>query len=114
MFTDPLRKNTQFRHVYKNGRPRGGGLLVVYAYPNLENRNRLGLSVSKKVGKSVVRSRVKRLIKEAYRTQEARFCVGYDIVVVAKPTCASSGFHEIQDAMLSALRKHRIVRGCTQ
>lgn len=108
-FSEPLRKNHEFRHVYKSGRSRGGGLLVVYAIPNGTNSNRLGVSVSKKVGKSVVRSRVSRLIKEAYRVQEAYFNLGYDIVVVAKPQSASATFWEVCEAMLKALRKHDIL-----
>ena len=69
-----LRKNAEFRLVYKRGKSYANNLLVLYIFPNKKNKddnnltyNKLGISVSKKVGNSVVRSRSKRLIYEAYR-----------------------------------------------
>src|SRR3712207_8208848 len=62
-----IRKNSEFRIVYKRGKSFSNKLLVLYVKRNGTNFNRLGISVSKKVGKSVIRSRVKRLIRESYR-----------------------------------------------
>ncbi len=68
-FTQSLKKNYQFGFVYNKGKSVADKYLVLYAVRNKRNPdiNRLGITVSKKVGKSVVRSRVTRLIKESYR-----------------------------------------------
>ena len=71
--------------------------------------NRLGISVSKKVGKSVVRSRVTRLIKESYRLMEDDIQRGYDIVVIARSSAADCGYKEINKALLSLLKKHNLL-----
>lgn len=69
-FSESLKKNTDFRKVYKNGASYANRFLVMYILPNDTDRNRLGISVSKKVGNSVVRHRLTRLIRESYRLQE--------------------------------------------
>ena len=63
-------KNPQFRVVYDRGKSRSDRYLVMYVYPNGLSINRLGITVSKRNGNSVVRSRLKRIIKEAYRQQQ--------------------------------------------
>jgi len=84
--------------------------LVVYAVKNkkYQNSNRLGISVSKKVGKSVVRSRVTRLIRESYRLSEANIACGYDIVVIARVNSAQASYREIEKALLSLLKKQEL------
>ena len=86
IFTRSLQKNFQFRYVYNRGKSLANKHLVMYVIKNNKNAetNRLGISVSKKVGKSVVRSRVTRLIKESYRLTENEIKSGYDIVVIAR------------------------------
>ena len=86
-----LRKNAEFRLVYKKGKSYANNLLVLYVFPNKKNKddnnipyNKLGISVSKKVGNSVVRSRSKRLIYEAYRLNYHELKPGYDYVFVAR------------------------------
>lgn len=71
--------------------------------------NRLGISVSKKVGKSVVRSRVTRLIKESYRLSEEDIKQGYDIVVIARVAANGADYKEINKALLSLLKKHDLL-----
>src|SRR3712207_8572250 len=75
-----IRKNSEFRIVYKRGRSFSNKLLVLYVKRNGTNFNRLGISVSKKVGKSVIRSRVKRLIRESYRLNSSNLKTGHDFV----------------------------------
>lgn len=70
----------------------------------------MGVSVSKKVGKSVVRSRVTRLIKESYRLSEKKIKSGFDLVFVARNAAAGATFHEINGALLHLLRKQKILR----
>ncbi|MCF0136672.1 MAG: ribonuclease P protein component [Lachnospiraceae bacterium] len=77
-------KKQQFSAVYTNGRSRADHLIVMYVLENDRPYNRLGITVSKKVGNSVVRHRVKRIIKEAYRLHEDEFSSGWDIVIIAR------------------------------
>ncbi len=77
-------KKQQFAQVYKEGKSRADALIVMYVLENDQPNNRLGITVSKKVGNSVVRHRVKRIIKEAYRLHEDEFKTGRDIVVIAR------------------------------
>ncbi len=98
-FTESLKKNEQFQHVYKNGRSYGCKLFVMYILKNGTDGNRLGISVSKKVGNSVIRHRVKRLVLENYRLQEKVFNSGLDIVVIARPGAATASFQEVERAL---------------
>ncbi|MCL2853705.1 MAG: ribonuclease P protein component [Defluviitaleaceae bacterium] len=111
ILTDSLKKNYQFRYVYNKGHSRANRLLVMYVLKNGTGRNRLGICVSKKVGKSVVRSRVTRLIRESYRLNEDKLRQGYDIVVIARAACAGSLFAQVESAQLHLIRKHDLNRG---
>jgi len=110
VFTESLKKNYQFRFVYNKGHSRANRLLVMYVLANGTENNRLGICVSKKVGKSVVRSRVLRLIKESYRLNEGKLCQGYDIVVIARASCAGTPFVQIESALLHLIKKHSLNR----
>jgi len=110
-FTQSLKKNFQFRFVYNKGKSIANRYLVMYVIKNKKytDSNRLGISVSKKVGKSVVRSRVTRLIKESYRLTEENVKKGYDIVVIARVSSNGADYHEINKALLSLLKKHDLI-----
>ena len=109
IFTDSLKSNQEFRTVYKNGRSRANFYLVVYLLENSLDRNRLGISVSKKVGNSVVRHRLKRLIKESYRLHENMFNSGLNIVVIARVGAGKADFHQIESALLHVMRLHNVI-----
>ena len=70
--------------------------------------NRLGISVSKKVGNSVVRSRVTRLIRESYRLNEKNIKSGYDIVVIARISSNGAPYAEAERSIIHLLKKHKI------
>ena len=99
-FSESLKKNRDFRTVYREGRSYANRLLVMYTLKNDSDRNRLGISVSKKVGNSVVRHRVTRLIREAYRLNRANIDVGYDIVIVARPSSKDKKCQDIESALM--------------
>ena len=99
-FSESLKKNQDFQSVYRNGKSYANRLLVMYVLENNLDKNRLGISVSKKVGNSVVRHHVTRLVRESYRLQENIFNSGLDIVVVARANAASASFREIESALL--------------
>lgn len=110
VFSESLKKNRDFRTVYKNGRSCANKYLVMYIMENNQEGNRLGISVSKKVGNSVVRHRITRLIRESYRLHENIFDSGLDIVVVARGCAAEVSYKEINSAMLHLGKLHKILR----
>lgn len=108
-FSDSLKKNTDFQNVYKNGRSYANRLLVMYVLANQSGQNRFGISVSKKVGNSVIRHRVTRLIRESYRLQEDMFDSGLDIVVIARAAARGRSYHEIESALMHLGGLHKII-----
>ncbi len=86
--SESLKKTRDFQAVYRRGASAAEKQFVMYVLRNGSDRNRLGISVSKKVGNSVVRHRVTRLIREGYRLQEDSFRRGNDIVLVARAAAA--------------------------
>ena len=104
IFTDSLRKNSDFQAVYKSGKSYANKYLVIYTSKNGTDRNRLGISVSKKVGNSVVRHRIKRLVKESYRLHEQMFNSGLDIAVIARKGSDACDFASIESALLHLMK----------
>jgi len=107
-FSDSLRSNSDFQNVYKKGRSFANRYLVMYVMENNQEINRIGISVSKKVGNSVVRHRVKRLIHESYRLHENIFNSGLDIVVVARNSASTVSYAEVESALLHLGKLHKI------
>lgn len=108
-FSDSLKKNADFQKVYRNGKSYANRFLVMYVMKNGSENNRIGISVSKKVGNSVVRHRVTRLIREGYRLQEDMFNSGLDIVVIARGTARDADFYEIKSALAHLGGLHKII-----
>ena len=109
--SESLKKPDDFRRVYRSGRSRANHLLVMYVRKNECGRNRLGISVSKKVGNSVVRHRLTRLIRESYRLSEDRYDTGLDIVVIARIHAKDCTYYEIVRAMEYLAGKQGILGG---
>ena len=109
-FSESLKKNQQFQFVYKNGKSYANKYLVMYVKENGLGNNRIGISVSKKVGNSVVRHRVTRLIRESYRLHENIFNSGLDIVIVGRPSAATVGYNEVESALLHLGKLHHIIK----
>ena len=108
-FSESLKSNSDFRRVYRGGKSYANKYLVMYVLENGTDQNRLGISVSKKVGNSVVRHRITRLVRESYRLHENIFNSGLDIVVVARANAASASYREIESALLHLGRLHKII-----
>ncbi|MBV4420035.1 ribonuclease P protein component [Clostridium tyrobutyricum] len=100
-----LRKNAEFRAVYRRGKSFSNNLLVLYVYKNRKNFNRLGISVSKKVGKSVIRNRIKRLIKESFRLNCDNFKTGYDLVFIARNASNNKDYSNISSSIKNLIKK---------
>ena len=107
--SEGLKNTNQFKIVYNNGKSYANRDLVMYLRKNDSDTNRLGISVSKKVGNSVVRHRVTRLIRESYRLNEAKLLQGYDIVVVARANAKGKDYFDICRAFLHLAKLHRII-----
>ena len=104
IFTDSLKNNRDFVNVYTSGKSYANKFLVIYTLKNNSDRNRLGISVSKKVGNSVIRHRLKRLIKESYRLHEKMFNSGLDIVVIARKGSDACDYAGIESALLHLMK----------
>ena len=83
-YSESLKKNRDFKTVYGNGKSRANKYLVMYVMKNGTEKNRIGISVSKKVGNSVVRHHLTRLIREIYRLNEHHFKKGLDIIFIVR------------------------------
>lgn len=108
-YSESLKKNRDFQLVYRTGTSYANRYLVMYVRENQLEKNRIGISVSKKVGNSVVRHRLCRLVRESYRLNEKVFRRGLDIVVVARVNAKERTFREIESALLHLGRLHKIV-----
>jgi len=80
----------------------------MYIYENNLDEHRLGISVSKKVGNSVVRHRFCRLIRECFRLNRKHIDSHYDIVIVARPLAKEKNYQEIESAFIHLLKLHKI------
>ena len=104
-FTSSLKKNHEFKRLYSKGKSAATQCVVVYCRRNGKPENRLGVTVSAKIGGAVQRNRVRRRLKEIYRLNEHALPAGYDIVVVARVRSRYAGYREIEVSVLSAFRK---------
>ena len=109
LYTTSLKLNHIFRRLYSTG-GHGNGFLAMYVRKNRSSENRVGVTVSKKLGKAVVRNRVRRRLREVYRLNESRFLPGWDIVVVARRRAITASFSELTGAYLSLAKKSGILR----
>lgn len=107
-FSGSLKLNHIFRRLYHTEGV-ANSYLVLYARKNRTGRNRVGITVSKKLGKAVVRNRVRRRLREIYRLNEERFQPGWDIVVVARSRCVNADFGRLTDSYLSLAEKAGIL-----
>ena len=104
-----IKKNEEFREIYHSGKSYANKYLVMYVKKSESETGRLGISVSKKVGNSVVRHRIARLIRESYRLNESKFHSGWDVIVVARQGAKGRNYFEINSAMLHLAKLHRVL-----
>lgn len=107
-----LKKNFEFKIIYRRGKSFANDLLVMYILRNKKNRdknlniyNKLGVSVSKKVGNSVVRSRSKRVISESFRLNNEFIPKGYDFIFIARNPIKDKSFWDVEKAMKNLFKK---------
>ena len=107
-FSSALKLNHIFRRLYHtNGF--GSPYLVLYARKNRTCANRVGITVSKKLGKAHIRNRIRRRLREVYRINEAKFQPGWDIVVVARSKALDVPFDQLEKSYLHLAKKAGIL-----
>ena len=107
-FSSALKLNHIFQRLYRTS-GQANGYLVLYARKNRTDTNRVGITVSKRLGKANVRNRVRRRLREVYRLNEAQFQPGWDIVVVARSKAVKAPFDQLTKAYLSLAQKAGIL-----
>jgi ribonuclease P protein component len=110
-FSESLKKNKDFQVVYRNGKSYANKYLVMYVMENGLERNRIGISASKKVGNSVVRHHLARLIRENYRLLEENFQCGYDVIIVVRVSAKEITFADMKSALIHLGKLHNIYKG---
>lgn len=111
---ETLKDNSDFRKIYSRKNSFANRYLVMYISENGTDTLRLGVSVSKKVGNSIVRHRLARLIREAFRLNCDNLKRGLDIVVVARAGLKDKGYKETQEAMIHLFKLHKVMKNINE
>ena len=104
-YSVPLKFNHVFRRLYSKGAHAATPRLVMYCRRGIPGGNRLGITVSAKLGHAVRRNKIRRRIREIYRTNEERFAPGWDIVIVARSAAADADYHRLESDILYLAEK---------
>lgn len=105
-----LKSNRDFRNTYDKGKSFANKYLVIFFRKNGLDNSRLGVAVTKKLGNSVVRNKVKRRIREAYRLNNHRIKEGFDIVILSRVSAKEVGYKEIESALLHLLKLAKLLK----
>lgn len=105
-----IKKNSVFQHTYRGGRSYANRLLVMYIMENGEDKTSIGISVSKKVGNSVVRHHITRLLREIFRLNRDKIEAGLNIVVVARVGAKTADYRHLESAYLHLCGLHHILK----
>ena len=108
--TVSLKLNHVFQRLYRKGNSAVSPNLALYVRKNGRDVSRLGLTVSTKVGKAVVRNRTRRRLREVYRTNEEKLQSGYDVVIVARVKAAHSRYQVLEKDFLKLAGKVGLLR----
>ena len=109
-FSKSLKLNHLFRRLYQKGKSAANKYLVIYCRRNGSQENRIGYTVSSKLGHAVVRNRVRRRLREIYRLHESQFRPGWDLVVVARSRAVEAPFGKLTESFMSLAKKAGLLR----
>lgn len=105
-----LKENYEFRRLYQKGASAVGGCMVIYCRRNRLGRNRLGITVSVKIGNAVKRNRARRRLREVCRLNNPCLCQGWDMVLVARGRTLTAPWKELNDTFLRLCRKLELLQ----
>ncbi len=100
--TVTIKLNHEFKRIYNKGKSAVTPFMVVYCRPNRLGHNRLGVTVSVKLGKAVVRNRARRRLRELFRLAQPNMKQGYDVILVARSRCATAPYQKLSAAFRKA------------
>ena len=100
-----LRRKSDFSLIYNKGKSVGERYVVLFFKKNGLPYNRVAFLASKKVGKSVVRNRARRLMKESYREMKENLAIGYDLIFIARKTICNLKYADVKKSMEAAVKK---------
>ena len=109
-----LGSNIEFKKVYRKGRSKANKYLVMYVVKDQSGPNRYVFSVSKKVGNSVQRHRITRLLRETVRKYDANMTEGNRIIIIARPSVNGKSLDEVSQAVLQLYKAHKIWKGSAE
>lgn len=110
-FRSTLKKNYEFKRLYNKGKTAVTPYMVVYALKTQRGDRRVGYTVSTKLGKAVVRNRIRRRLREIYRLNSYKLKDSFDIVIVARSRCIEAEYAKMEQAFLHACAELGILRG---
>lgn len=100
-----VKENYEFRRMYAKGKSGVSPCLVVYCRPNKRDHNRLGVTVSAKLGHAVVRNRIRRRLREIYRLSQPKMKQGFDIILVARSRAVMATYQDLERAYFRMCEK---------
>ena len=106
---DSIKKTKDFQKIYRKGKSYANSYIVMYVDKTGED-NKLGISVSKKVGNSVVRHRITRLIRECFRLNKEKFIEGINIVIIARTGAKDIDYSKMESSILHVAKLHKILK----
>ena len=109
-FTYSIKKDRHFRNIYNKGTSIANKQLVMYSIKNGSEFNNIGISASKKIGKSVIRNLIKRRIKEVYKIQEPLLKQGYDIIIIVRAAAVELSFNDLNKSVNHLLKKQKLFK----
>ncbi len=105
-----LRNNMAFKKVYNGGKNYWNRNLVLYVRKNNMENSRVGYSITKKIGNSVVRNKIRRRMKEIYRLNFNNVKEGYDLIFIPKKNIVDISYKELESAMLHILKLSKVYK----
>jgi len=107
-----LKKNKHFQAVYRHGKSFANRNMVLYVLKAKSGDGRIGFAAGKKLGNAVVRNRVKRLLREAYRQNRHKLSIGADLIIVGRQAIIDKGYGQVEESFINICSRAGVLRDC--